>query len=90
MAPLPVYDVSVDELRVALSWCIPELELKPVQVRDCFAARIATWRQRRNDSNLDLRFSFVLTDSRFGIVPPCSTDRAEEATRLLIHTRAGF
>jgi hypothetical protein len=31
--PLPVYDVSVDELRVALSWCIPDLELKPIQVK---------------------------------------------------------
>jgi hypothetical protein len=31
--PLPVYDVSVDELRVALSWCIPDLELKPIQVQ---------------------------------------------------------
>lgn len=32
MSALPVYDISVDELRVALSWANPDLVLKTIQI----------------------------------------------------------
>jgi len=37
MAPLPEYDVSIDELRVALSFANPDVELKPVVIQKAAA-----------------------------------------------------